>query len=312
MPVLADSVPDVERTGNTMGYSSWSEEAFRSVSLGREGASREEIFGSESSIDPRMDPHGLRVREARDSEHHPRSLPIVVAFDVTGSMGDIPTRFAQSLLGKLMTRLVEHRWATDPQVLFAAIGDAVSDRAPFQVGQFESGLEMDMWLTRMWLESGGGDTPESYTLAHWFAAHHTATDAWEKRNKKGYLFTIGDATIKRLEPSHVARVFGAKPSAPTDNASIVAAARDRWEVFHLLVTRGDPPWQEAVQDWHPLVGDRLLLLDHTDAICELIGVTIGVNEGTVSAGQAVTLLREAGMSPEAATEAVRWSAGRCG
>ena len=59
-----------------------------------------------------------------------------------------------------------------------AIGDAVSDRAPLQVGQFESGLEMDMWLTRIWLEGRGGDLPESYTLAHWFGAHHTATDAW--------------------------------------------------------------------------------------------------------------------------------------
>ena len=44
--------------------------------------------------------HG--VRESRDSEHHPRSVPIIVSFDVTASMGDIPTRFAQESLGMLM------------------------------------------------------------------------------------------------------------------------------------------------------------------------------------------------------------------
>lgn len=44
----------------------------------------------------------------------------------------------------------------DPQVLFSAIGDAHTDCAPLQIGQFESGLEMDDWLTKIYLESGGG------------------------------------------------------------------------------------------------------------------------------------------------------------
>ena len=147
-----------------MGYSSWSDSAYRSVSSTRATASSAEIFRGETSIDPLMDPRQMTVREARDSEHHPNSIPILVAFDVTGSMGDIPTRFAKDMLGKLMTRLVEQRWVVDPQLLFAAVGDAVSDRAPLQIGQFESGLEMDMWLTRLWLEGGGGDAPESYLL----------------------------------------------------------------------------------------------------------------------------------------------------
>jgi hypothetical protein len=140
-----------------MGYSEWSDVDYRGVTGARAAARGAELFRGEASVDPLMDPRGLGVREARDSEHHPRSVPIIVAFDVTGSMGDVPMRFAKDLLGRLMTRLVEHGWVSDPQVLFAAIGDAVSDRAPLQVGQFESGLEMDMWLTRLWLEGRGGD-----------------------------------------------------------------------------------------------------------------------------------------------------------
>lgn len=283
-----------------MGYSSWSDSAYRSVSSTRATASSAEIFRGETSIDPLMDPRQMTVREARDSEHHPNSIPILVAFDVTGSMGDIPTRFAKDMLGKLMTRLVEQRWVVDPQLLFAAVGDAVSDRAPLQIGQFESGLEMDMWLTRLWLEGGGGDAPESYLLAHWFAAHHTATDAWEKRQKKGYLFSIGDAANKPLSASQIERVFGKPTQHPTDSASVIAAAAERYELFHVLVTRGSAPDTAVVNDWRALVGDRLLMLDHTEAICELIGVTLGIKEGHITGDQGRALLIAAGMSENAA------------
>lgn len=285
-----------------MGYSAWSDEAYRSVSAGRASARPTEIFRGEQSIDPLMDPRGLRAREARDSEHHPRSVPIVVGFDVTGSMGHIPTRFAQEMLGALMRRLVENGWVTDPQLCFAAIGDAVSDRAPLQVGQFESGLEMDMWLTRIWLEGRGGDLPESYLLAHWFAAHHTATDAWEKRKKKGYLFTIGDAPNKSLDKNQIRRVFGGESAHPTGSAEVIAAASERWELFHVLVNTKDG--SELVAHWRALLGDRVLVLDHVDAICELIGVAIGRREGALSSRQARDLLVAAGMSSDAADRAL--------
>jgi hypothetical protein len=227
-----------------------------------------------------MDPKNLVVRESRDSEHHPNSTPVIVAFDVTGSMGDVPERFAKELLGSLMRLLVENGYATDPQMLFAAVGDAVSDTAPFQVGQFESGLEMDMWLTKLWLEGSGGDAPESYLLPHWFVAHHTKTDSWEKRKKKGYLFTIGDAPNKSLDKEQIERVFGYKPEQATDDESVVAVASEKWEVFHIFLDRGNSADREIVV-WQKLLGDRVLALDEVSAICDLIGITIGVVEGNL-------------------------------
>lgn len=277
-----------------MGYSDWSAEAFTRTSRGREAASSREIFRVEQSVDPRMSPRGLTVREARDSEHHPRSVPIIVGFDVTGSMGDVPTRFAQELLGTLMNTLLEGGFVTDPQILIAAYGDAVSDRAPLQVGQFESGLEMDQWLTRLWLEGRGGDIPESTTLVHWFAARHTATDAWEKRGGKGYLFTIGDAPNKPLQASHVQRTFGNRPEGEVSDAVALSEAQARYHTWHILLDRG--ALKDALPPWRALLGPMCVVLKQVDAICTLIAVLIARQQGLIHEVKARSLLRQAGLS----------------
>ena len=65
---------------------------------------------------------------------------------------------------------------SDPQIMFGAIGDATCDRVPLQVGQFESDNRMDDDLGRIVLEGGGGgQMTESYELAMYFMARHTAT-----------------------------------------------------------------------------------------------------------------------------------------
>ena len=71
-------------------------------------------------------------------------------------MGAIPQLLAKQELPNLM-KLLTACGVTDPQLMFMAIGDATSDRAALQVGQFESTAElMDQWLTWSYLEGGGG------------------------------------------------------------------------------------------------------------------------------------------------------------
>src|SRR5258706_9810853 len=139
-----------------------------------------------------LDPYGVTVRESRDSAEHPRSLAIAVLFDVTESMRNVP-RTLQAKLPQLLGLLLRKGYADDPQIMFGAIGDATCDRAPLQVGQFESDNRMDDDLSRILLEGGGGgQKTESYELAMYFMARRTATDCYAQRRKRGDLFLIRD------------------------------------------------------------------------------------------------------------------------
>ncbi len=129
-------------------------------------------------------------------------------------MRDVPRQLQQKL-PQLLGLLLRKGYADDPQILFGAIGDATCDRAPLQVGQFESDNRMDDDLSRILLEGGGGgQKTESYELAMYFMARHTVTDCYAKRGKRGYLFLIGDEmAYPRVKRAEVAAVIGDGPQA---------------------------------------------------------------------------------------------------
>jgi hypothetical protein len=139
----------------------------------------------------------------------PKVTPIAFAMDVTRSRGqDAKTVYEQTMpfLGALfMTQAV-----TDPQLLFLAFGDAKSDRAPLQVGQFESDDRMDKDLERLWLEEGGGGTgEESSELVAYFLARHTKIDAVDKHGRRGFcFFTSDEAPYPTVSADEVKRIIG--------------------------------------------------------------------------------------------------------
>jgi hypothetical protein len=247
------------------------------------------------------------MRESRDSDQHPDSVAIGVVFDVTGSMGEIPM-ILQTKLGSLMRTLIQRDYLAHPQVLFGAVGDATCDRVPLQIGQFESGMEMDDDLGKIFIEGGGGgQVHESYELVHYFFAHHTATDCWDKRGRKGYLFTIGDEMpYKTVHRNHLRDLLGDKVEGNLSTRRIMDQAQERYEVFHIIPTDTfhgrDPKVQQA---WRDLLGERALLLADAGAVCETIALTIGLCEGTVqSLDQGQTDLVDAGYDAGDTTTAV--------
>lgn len=229
-----------------------------------------------------LDPKGVDVRESRDSAEHPTSVPIAVLFDVTGSMTTIPG-VLQKRLPDLLGLIQQKNYVEHPQILFGAIGDATCDRVPLQVGQFESDNRMDECLENILLEGGGGgQNTESYELALYFMARHTALDSVEKRGKKGYLYIIGDErAYDMVKGSEVANVIGdsMNPQENIDFADILKEAQQKFEVFYVLpkyAHHGDDP--DIINFWKSALGNNMLTMDDADDVCETIGLSIATTE----------------------------------
>lgn len=280
-----------------MGGTSWSDSSYnaRSTHRAKTGtptfayssavASGKVAAAVHESLDPAKMKGGMR--EARDSTEHPISNAVAVLFDVTGSMHVVP-QVVQQKLPTLMGLLLRKSYLTDPAILIGAIGDAYSDKAPLQVGQFESGIEIEDCLTNIWLEGGGGGQKcESYELALYFMARHTAADCWEKRQKKGYCFIIGDEMpYDKIRVSQVKKIFGdnAKIEADIPLETIIAEVQERYELFFIF-PKGGSYWNdsEVFPMWQKLLGERALRIEDSEAVAELIAATIGLCEGSTTA-----------------------------
>lgn len=248
----------------------------RATSLGYATKSAHEIF-TQRSINNAMNPHGVTIRESRDSVEHPNSLAIILALDVTGSMGSVPHHLVKEGLPNIMGAIIQ-KGMPDPQLLFLAIGDHECDESPLQVGQFESSDELlDKWLTDVYLEGGGGgNAGESYLLAWYFASFHTSIDCFEKRNEKGFLFTIGDEpTLKSIPKSRLQNIMG---NGQYDNFSATVLfdkAREKYNVYHLHIREtGAGSRQETIDGWKQLIGDNLILVERHEDVSRIISEII--------------------------------------
>jgi hypothetical protein len=255
---------------------------------------------AQAAVHPKMNPRGVATRESRDSAAHPESHAVAVLFDVTGSMQGVP-RVLQAHLPQLMGLLIRKGYLDHPQILTGAIGDATCDTAPLQVGQFESGIEIEEDLGRLYLEGGGGGhITESYELALYFMARHTAIDCFEKRGRRGYLFVIGDEIpYPKVKRKEVAEVIGDGLQSSVPAERVIAELQQTYDVYHVL-PRMTSNWDHPLvhRRWAELLGQNALRLEEPAGICELIASTIGVAEGKVDLEHLTDDLREAGASAD--------------
>lgn len=237
------------------GVYSYCSASTRSSNYLNNNVSIEEIFKSRR-LDPEMDING-KVREARDSEEHPESFPIIISMDVTGSMGVVPEWLVKhgfpEIMKKIMDEGIEH-----PQVCFVGFGDDYCDEAPIQVGQFESSDELtEKWLTKIWLEGGGGGNgAESANLTYYFAANHTAIDSYDKRGKKGVIVTISDdATFSMLSRHTIKRLFG-NGENDIETKQLVASASEKWDIYHINLNDFLGSSNRVQNSWRELLGSE--------------------------------------------------------
>ncbi len=251
-----------------MGSGSWSSVKFasytastRGVSLDSTGAiasnlSNQEMFKSRS-IDPALNPHNV-IRECCDSEEHPNTKPVILALDVTGSMGDAAVEVAKKL-NVIMTKL--YKEIPDIEFMIMGIGDLAYDSAPIQASQFESDIRIAEQLDKVWFEfGGGGNSYESYSAAWYFGLHNTRLDCWN-RGEKGIIITIGDEMINPYLPQDgLSASLGNYIQGDIDTHELYKDAIDKFDIYHLDVNHRSSRFDvnEIYYGWNEILGDHFI------------------------------------------------------
>ena len=265
-----------------MGYTTWSSAAWTSYAAETSTKATDEIFKSRS-IKKDLDPFGVVVRESRDSVANPESTAIIVACDVTGSMGVIADYLVRTGIGIFFEEVLNRKPVTDPHLMIMGIGDAKYDTAPLQVSQFEADLKIAEWLEQIYIEhGGGGNCYESYDLPYYFAYNHTSIDCFEKRNKKGYLFTIGDEQAPpKTFRDQVLKFIGDEIQDIPFN-EIIDQASKMYHCFHIMIAEGNHArhYPDAVKgSWREVMGQRAIWLEDHRKLSETIVSAIQLTEG---------------------------------
>ena len=131
-----------------MGNGYWTHESFVSYSASRGRTvnasghldvklTDQQIY-LQKSLHPMLDPKNV-TRECCDSAEHPATIPVILALDVTGSMGLASAEVAKKM-NEVMTRLYDE--VKDVEFMVMGIGDLAYDRAPIQISQFESDVRI--------------------------------------------------------------------------------------------------------------------------------------------------------------------------
>ena len=206
---------------------------------------------------PTLDPYNV-IRECCDGEDHPATIPVILALDVTGSMGSACVRTAQKL-NEIMTTLYNE--IPDVEFMVMGIGDLAYDNCPIQASQFESDVRIAEAMDRVYMEHGGGGNGyESYTAAWYFGLHNTKLDCWG-RGKKGIIITMGDEPLNPYLPRlELNEVLGSKAQANVETKDLYKEVLDKFDVYHLAINDSDSSYgwyrRYIENTWGELLGDN--------------------------------------------------------
>lgn len=237
-----------------MGCGSWTRDSYtsystsRGYSVAKDGSlsgsySNQDMFKARN-IDSALDPKNV-IRECCDTEEHPNTIPVILALDVTGSMGQAAVEVAKKL-NVIMTKLYEK--VTDVEFLIMGIGDLACDNCPIQASQFESDIRIAEQLDKIYFEfGGGGNSYESYTAAWYFGSRHTKLDCLN-RGRKGIIITMGDEQLNPYLPlrgsrSGLIEATGDNLQSDVETKDLYNEASQKFNIYHLDVNHGHR-WDE--------------------------------------------------------------------
>lgn len=249
-----------------MGGGSWTSTSYVNHSTTTRGFSSMDAFKSASTqdlyrsrkLEDCLNPYKV-IRECCDSDEHPNTVPVILALDVTGSMGSAASAVAKQL-GDIMSKLYES--ITDVEFMTMAIGDLSYDDSPIQASQFESDIRIAEQLEKVYFEGGGGGNRyESYTAAWFFGLNNTKLDCW-KRGRKGIIITLGDEPLNPYLPKHrLSDALGCQLQSDVETPELYNNASEKFDIFHIAINDPDTAYKyysaDIDESFGKLLGGRL-------------------------------------------------------
>lgn len=277
-----------------MGYGSWDSVSYASYAnnTGRSVTSTgnlsstytaQDIFRARG-IDQKLSPYKV-MRECKDSNEHPNTIPVILALDVTGSMGPTAAEVAKRL-NELMTQVFSS--VPDAEFMIMGIGDVYCDSAPIQISQFESDIRIAEWTDKIYFEGGGGGNGfESYTAAWYMGLKHCDLDCW-KRGKKGIIITLGDEPLNPyMQKEPLMRATGDSLETDVETASLYPLAKEKFDIYHISVNDADNcyrMYKDLIEmSFGKYLDDDHLKVARIDEIVQVIATIIvntAINNGT--------------------------------
>lgn len=220
------------------------------------------------------------IRECCNSDEHPNTIPVILALDVTGSMGDACQETAEAL-GVIMEQL--YKKFKDIEIMVMGIGDLAYDKAPIQISQFESDVRIAEWLDKIYMEhGGGGNSYESYTAAWYMGLRHTKLDAYDKQGRKGIIITMGDEPLNPYLPkSALSEVTGDSLQGDIETKDLFKDASEKFDIYHIAVDSPEDSYhyyeKRIKESFGKLLGQRFMISTIGklgDTICDCIANSV--------------------------------------
>lgn len=266
-----------------MGSGTWSRDSFRtytsvtkkldldydgSVKYKR-GTTSQDIYRT-TKINEALDPMNV-IRECVDTDEHPNTIPVIIALDVTGSMGEAAVEVSKKI-GTLMEDLFKR--FKDIEVMIMGIGDLAYDKSPIQISQFESDIRIAEQLDKLYFEYGGGaNSYESYTAAWYMGSRHTKLDCWN-RGKKGVIITLGDEAINPYLPSfELKEATGDDMQDSINTDTLYEEAKEKFDIYHILVNHSyssENRNERNISEWKEKIGENNVVISTVNGITQNI------------------------------------------
>eukprot|EP00658_Telonema_sp_P-2_P033014 TRINITY_DN24323_c0_g1_i1.p1 TRINITY_DN24323_c0_g1~~TRINITY_DN24323_c0_g1_i1.p1 ORF type:complete len:409 (+),score=116.12 TRINITY_DN24323_c0_g1_i1:257-1483(+) len=206
---------------------------------------------AQTSLHPEADPVSQRLVCSNQTG-------VVMAVDVTGSMGDW-TKIIWDKLPMFYGQIMLQNYLNDPAISFAAIGDACDGVAPLQVCQFAQGGQLDAEIGKIWtFQAGGGNEIESYDLA---AFYYTYMVEMPRTDTKPFFFFTGDEGVyPSIRREWIAEKLGVDVEKVPTMKDLFRDLRTKFHVFMLYKPYSiESKRQEIYQSWEQLIGGESIL-----------------------------------------------------